>query len=193
MGGDGAPGVLVDDRPHVGLQAGRVPDAKLRHGAGQHLGDGLGDVLLHVEQAQGGAALPGALEGGGRDVLDRLLGQGRGIDDHGVQAAGLGDQGGGMVAGQDHGPADGAGHGRGPGETDPGDPRVRGERRAHALAVAGQELERRHGHTGCMKQAGRLRGDQRGLLSGLCEHRVPDRERGRDLAAEDGQGEVPGG
>ena len=38
------------------------------------------------------AALPGGTECRGQHIGDDLLGQGAGIDDHGVLAAGLGDQ-----------------------------------------------------------------------------------------------------
>src|SRR3546814_4450232 len=62
------------------------------HGTVQHFQDAVGDVLLHIQDPQRRAALAGALEGRGDDVADRLLGQGRGVDDHGVEAAGLGDQ-----------------------------------------------------------------------------------------------------
>ena len=52
----------------------------------------VGDVLLHAEQPQRRAALAGGAESRGDDVVGHLLGQRGGIDDHGVDAAGLGDQ-----------------------------------------------------------------------------------------------------
>ncbi len=85
-------GGLVDDRADIGREQCRVADRQLRHGARQHRQQMIGDVGLDIEQAQRRAALPGALEGGGQHVDDDLLGQCRGIDDHRVLAAGLGDQ-----------------------------------------------------------------------------------------------------
>ena len=58
----------------------------------QHGEDAVGHVFLHAEHTQGRAALAGAVEGGHQHVADDLLGQSRGVHDHGVLAAGFGDQ-----------------------------------------------------------------------------------------------------
>ena len=50
------------------------------------------DVFLHIEAAQGGTALARRLEGGFDDRLHGLFGQGGAVHDHGVQAAGFGDE-----------------------------------------------------------------------------------------------------
>ena len=72
----------VDDRADVGRELRRVADGELVHGALEH-GDGaVGHVLLEVEDAQGRAALAGAVEGGGQHVADDLLGQRGAVDDH---------------------------------------------------------------------------------------------------------------
>jgi hypothetical protein len=58
----------------------------------QHGQHAVGHVLLQAEHAQRRAALAGAVEGRGDDIADHLFGERGGIDDHGVLAAGLGDQ-----------------------------------------------------------------------------------------------------
>ncbi len=68
------------------------PSVKFARGAHHHLEHALGHVVLHAQQAQRRAALAGGAEGGGDDVVGHLLGQRGGVDDHGVDAAGLGDQ-----------------------------------------------------------------------------------------------------
>ncbi len=85
-------GRLVDDRADIGFEQRRVADRELGHRTRQHRQQAVGDVVLHIEEAQRRAALPGAVEGGAQNVDDDLLGQGRGIDDHRVLSAGLGDQ-----------------------------------------------------------------------------------------------------
>ena len=50
------------------------------------------DFILHQQNAQGRAALPGGIEGGGDDIGHRLLRQSGGIDDHRILSAGFGDQ-----------------------------------------------------------------------------------------------------
>jgi len=50
------------------------------------------DVLMHEQGAQRGAALARAAEGRVDDIVHRLLKQRRGIDNHRILAAGLGDE-----------------------------------------------------------------------------------------------------
>ena len=52
----------------------------------------VGDVVLDEEHARRRAALAGAVEGGAHGIAHDLLGQRGGIGDHGVEAAGLGDE-----------------------------------------------------------------------------------------------------
>src|SRR5262249_41864342 len=96
----------------------------------------VGDVLLDEEDAGGGASLTGAVEGGGQDVANRLLRQGGGIDDHGVHAAGLGDEGDDRAATLGQGSVDQIGGLVGAGEGDAVDPRVGEELAADAPAIA---------------------------------------------------------
>ena len=85
-------GVGVDHWAHVGGQALRIAHAAFGHRAAQHLQRVLGHVFLNAQDTQRGAALAGAVEGGGHHVGHHLLGQGGRVDDHGIQAAGFGDQ-----------------------------------------------------------------------------------------------------
>jgi len=82
----------IDDRTDIGRDQRRVADRQLRHRPLQHDQQPVGDVGLQVEQPQRRAALPRTLEGRGQDIDDDLLGKRRGIDDHRVLSAGLGDQ-----------------------------------------------------------------------------------------------------
>ena len=129
------------------------------------------------------------------DVAHDLLGQRRGIDDHRVLPAGLGDQRIGrppsgrsrpascrLIELRDLGRA---------GEHHAGDRSDRRPARAAGLAVARQQLQHAARHAGLVQQAHGLRGDQRRLLGRLGEHRVAGRQRRRDLAGEDRQREVP--
>ena len=69
-----------------------IADLQFARGADDHLDHPVGDVLLHAEQPQRRAALAGGAEGRRHDVVRDLLGQRGRVDDHGVDAAGLGDQ-----------------------------------------------------------------------------------------------------
>ena len=82
----------VDDRPDIGARIGGSPTISASIAPVEHLERPLGDILLQHEQAQGRAALAGRAEGRSDDVLHHLLGERGGIDDHRVDAAGLGDQ-----------------------------------------------------------------------------------------------------
>ena len=82
----------VDHRAHVGAEPRGIADGKLGHGAGKHLHGLVRDIGLQVEHAQSRATLAGALECGCDGVAHDLLGQCRGIHDHGVLATGFGNQ-----------------------------------------------------------------------------------------------------
>ena len=68
------------------------PTLSSRQRAAQHLDHAVGDALVHAQQAQRRAALAGRAEGALHDRVDHLLGQRGAVDDHRVDAAGLGDQ-----------------------------------------------------------------------------------------------------
>src|SRR5690606_13166297 len=89
---DGFARLLVDDRADIHRQPLRVAHFRLGHGALEHVDDAFGYLFLNAEDAQGGTALPGAIESGGHDIHDDLLGQrGRG-DEHRVRPTGFSDQ-----------------------------------------------------------------------------------------------------
>jgi len=180
----------IDDRADVHAHVGRVAQAQLGERALQHVQHAVGDVLLQAQHAQRRAALAGGVEGGGEHVGDHLLGQGGGVHDHRVLAAGLGDQRH-VAAARGEGAVDQRGDLGGAGEHHAAHARIGHQRGADGLAAAGQQLQGRGRDAGLVQQAHREGGDQRRLLGGFGEHRVAGRERGGDLAAEDREREVP--
>ena len=170
---------------------GRVADGELAHRRWSISSTRPAMSSCRHSRAQRRAALAGAVEAGGDDVLHHLLGQRRGIDDHRVLAAGLGDQAaragrraGGQAAVDERAtsvePVKITRH-----------PRVGDQRRAHGLAGAGQQLQHRRRNARRVEQAHRPGGDQRRLLGGLGQHRAAGGQRRRHLADEDRQREVP--
>jgi hypothetical protein len=91
IGGDVGLGLGVDHRPDVGAQVPGIAECQRIHRAEEHLGRSRRYPPAH-RAAQRRAALARRLEGRGDDVAHRLFGQRGGIDDHGVEPAGLGDQ-----------------------------------------------------------------------------------------------------
>ena len=83
---------FVNHRTDVGGQVRRVTDHEAIHRAFEHGQQFVGNVFLYVQHAQRRAALPRALETAGDDVAHCLLWQGGGVNDHGVQATGFGNQ-----------------------------------------------------------------------------------------------------
>ena len=185
------PGAGVDHRADVRGQESRVADAELVHGAGDHVDHAAGDVLLQKQDAQGRAALAGTLEGRGEHVASHLLGQGAGIDDHGVLAAGLGDQGRDRAVAGGERPVDHLRRLGGAGYRDAGDARVARERTADGAAPARQQMQGLVGHPGLVHQAHGTRGDEGRRLGRLGEDGVAGGQRRRHLAGEDRQREVP--
>ena len=184
-------GGLVDNRSDIGRNQCRIADRQLRHRADQHRQQPIGDIGLDIEKAQRRAALSGALEGGGQDIDDNLLGQCRGIDDHRVLPTGLCDQ--------RHDRAGTAGEfeidqprgfGRS-GKGDAGDPGIGDQGSADRLAGPGQQMEHVARDAGLVQQPHRGGGGQGGLLGGLGDNCVAGGERGRDLAGKDRQWEIP--
>ena len=168
-----------------------IANAQLRHRALEHADDVVGDVVLQAEHAQRRAALAGGVEGGGQHVANHLLRQRRGVHDHRVLAAGLGDQKRDVAApgerallmcardlgraGEQHGRArDGRRPARRPRLRRPG---------SNCSASRGMPAS-------CSRRTG-SGGDQRRLLGGLGDNRIAGRQRGRDLAGEDREREIP--
>ena len=82
----------VDHRPDIGRVVERIADDELARRAEQHVDHAPRHVLLEEQHAQRRAALAGAVEGRRQRVVDHLLRQRGGIDDHAILAAGLGNQ-----------------------------------------------------------------------------------------------------
>ena len=184
----------VDHRAHVGVQAVGVAQRPFLQRVAQHGQGAVGHVVLQAQQAQGRAALARRVEGRGQHVGHHLFGQGRRIDHHGVLAAGLGHQGNGLAGGRQAGaelPCDQARHFGGAGEHHAGHLRVRHQGCAHALALAGHQLQRIARHAGFVQEGDHGGGRERCLLGGLGQHGVAGGQGGGHLAAEDGEREVP--
>ena len=186
------PGRLVDDGPDVGRELARVADLQLGHGTLEHLHDLRCHVLLEEEDAQGRAALASRAEGALDRVGDHLLGQGRAVDDHGVEAAGLGDEGADRGVARRHRTGDGPGGLGAAGERHTGDAGVGDERRSDRAALAGQQDQCVRRHARLVQQVHDRGGGQRGGLGGLGDDAVAGGEGGCELAGEDGEREVPG-
>ena len=158
----------------------------------RHLDQPVGGVVGHEQQAQRRAALAGRAEGRDDHVVDHLLAQRRGVDEHGVQAAGLGDERDDRAVARGQRAVDRPG---GVGAAGEGDAVAAADAPTSACAdrraVAGQQVEQVGGQAGVVEQPHRLGGDQRRLFGGLGEHGVAGRQRRGDLAGEDGQREVP--
>ena len=174
----------------MGRRIARIAELEFARGARDHLDHAVGDVLLHAQQPQRRAALAGGAEGRRDHVVGHLLGQRGGVDDHRVDAAGLGDQRHDrrVLAGE-HAVDRARDLGRA-GEGDAGDARI-GDERGADLAVARHELQRARRHAGLVQQAHGRGGDQRRLLGRLRHHGVAGDERRGHLAEEDRQREIP--
>ena len=175
-------GFGVDNRADVGVDQGGVADGQLVHRAFDHGEHVVGHVFLQAENAQGGATLAGAVEGGVEHVHAYLLGQGCGIDDHGVLAAGFGNQHRQVVAFA-QGFVNQFGHFGGAGEDHAVDALVAGQRGAD---VAGTEyqLDGVGRCAGFMQQLDSAVGDQAGLLGRLGQYGVAGNQRGHHFADE---------
>ena len=84
--------LLVDHRADIGRRIERIADHQRLGRAAQHAQHAVGDVVLQAQQPQRRAALAGRAERAGQHVGDHLLGQRGAVDDHRVDAAGLGDE-----------------------------------------------------------------------------------------------------
>ncbi len=85
-------GLTIDHRPDIGRVVERISEPQFTNGPLEHRQQPAGDVVLHKQNAGRGTPLAGAVESRGDHIAHRLLGQGRRIDDHGVQPARLGDK-----------------------------------------------------------------------------------------------------
>ncbi len=168
---------LIDHRSDIGAHVRGIADDQLGHRTLQHLERRIGDILVQEQEPQGGAALAGRQERRGDDVAHHLLGQGGRIHQHGVDAAGLGDQRHdrpGLVVEQ--GAGDGEGHTR--------HVRIGGQRLAD-LRTARNQVDHVGGRAGLKQQPHGGGGDQRRLRRGLGDHCIAGDQGGDNLAGED--------
>ena len=123
---------------------------------------------------------------------DHLLGQRRGIDDHRVLPAGLGDQRHDRPVARGERAVDRPRRLGRAGEGDAGDARIGDQRarRPRRRRPAADAARRRARRPACSSRTA-ARGDQRRLLGRLGDHGVAGGQRRRDLAGEDRQREVP--
>ncbi len=194
MAGDAVARLGVDHRADVGGQAVRIAHRQLGHAALEHGEHAVGHIVLQAQHAQRRAALPRRIESRRQHIRHHLLGQRRRVDDHRVLAAGLGNQRDGRAVGVEAAgqrALQDARHLGRAGEHHALGARIPDQRRADGLASARQQLHRAGRHAGLAQDAHRLRGDQRGLLGGLGQHRVAGGQRRAHLAGEDRQREVP--
>ena len=188
-------GLRVNDGAHVGAQLVRIAHAQLLHGTLQHVQHMVCAVFLQAQQAQGRAALTCRVIGRLQYIAHHLLGQGRRIDHHGVDAASLGNQwhrlamaaqalrqravnvlGHGVGAGKHHGVGIRMGH----------------QCLADGFAFAGQQLQRMGRNASLVQQLHGLRGNQAGLLGRLGNHCIARSQRRGKLPGKDGQRKIPG-
>ena len=184
-------GLGIDHRADVVFAFFRGANLQFGHGALEQIDDPLGNVVLYIEHAQGRATLTGAGEGRLHGILDHLLGQGGGVDDHRVLAAGFGDQCGNRagLVGQ-HTVDDPRGVG-GAGEAHPRQAGIAAEHATQGGTVARQEGDHIARQAGFEHQLQGAGGNQAGLLGRLGQHAVTGQQRGADLAQVNGQREVP--
>ena len=183
-------GVIVDHRSHIDARIARVTDFQFGRGARDHPDHAVCDIFLHAEEPQGRAALPGRAESRGDDIIGDLFGKRGRIDNHRIDAAGLGDQRhDGTVFGRERAidvPGD---FGRA-GEGDAGDARI-GDECGAERAVARREMQRRGRNAGAVEQFDRRGGDERRLFGRFRHHDIAGGECRRDLAEEDREREIP--
>src|SRR3989454_3239718 len=181
----------VDDRADVGVGLGRVADFQLGEGAREELQQARRAAGVDEQDARRRAALACALEGGDHAVVDDLLGERRGVDDHRVVAAGFGDERHDRPRALRQREIDALRGLDRAGEGDAGDARI-GDQGCAYLAVAGHALNGEFRNTCLSEYFYRLKTDPWRLLRGLGDHRVARGKRGGDLAGEDGERKVPG-
>ena len=174
----------------MGRGLARIADFQFAHGADEHREHRLGNIVLQAKKPQRRTALAGRTEGRRDDVVDHLLGQSGGVDDHGIDAAGFGDQrhDRSVLGGEraiDRTPDLGRAR-----EADAGSTRI-GDEACADFAVAGQQVKRGRRYAGLMQKRHRARGNERGLLGGLRHHRIAGRKRRCDLAEKDRQRKIP--
>src|SRR5437667_2229674 len=181
----------VDDWADVGVRLGRVAYFQLGERAREELQHARRAAGVDEQDALRRAALAGALKGGDHDVVDDLLGERRGVDDHRVVPAGFGDERHDRPRALRQREIDALRGLDRAGESDAGNARI-GDQGCAYLAVAGHALNGEFRNTCLSEYFYRFEADPRCLLRRLGDHRVARGKRGGDLAGEDGERKVPG-
>ena len=186
--------LAVDHRADVDAQMLGIAHRAFGHRALQHLDGPLCDVRLHAQHPQRRAALTGAVESRGDDVVDDLLHQRGRVDHHRVLPAGFCDQRHRMAEGVEP-PGDraleDARHLRRAGEEHALHPRIGHQRSTDGVAGTRQQLQNAGRQAGRVEDFDRLRRNQRRLFGRLGQHGVAGSQRCGDLADEDRQREIP--
>ena len=184
-------GLGIDHRAHVGGQQGRVADIQLGERAADHLDHAIGNAFVHTQQTQRRAALTRRTEGALHHRIDHLLGQGGAVDDHRVDAAGLGDQRHDGAVFRGEGAVDDLGHGGRAGEAHAGRACIGDQRGADGFTRAVQQRQRIVRHAGFVQQRDKTLRDRRRLFGRFGGHAVAGDERRGNLAREDREREIP--
>ena len=148
---DGVKGLAVNHRADVGGQIGRMAQHQLLRRTLNHRDDVVGNAFVHTQQPQRRAALASRAKSALHHRVRHLLGQRGAVDQHGIDAAGLGNQrrDGTVFGGQRA--VDGAGHGCRAGEHHPGHAGCGHQRCTHRVPRAIEQLQRALGHAGFMQ------------------------------------------
>ena len=123
--------------------------------------------------------------------VGHLLGQGGAVHQHGVDAAGLGNQRHDGAVFRSEGAVDDFGDLRGAGEDDARHARRCHQRRTHGFARAVQQLQRTLRHPGSMQEFDRFPRHARRLLGRFGQHGIARGQRGGHLAYKDRQWKIP--
>jgi len=84
--------LAIDNRADMGFDIARVADMEFAGGSRDHLNSGDPRIVLDAEQPQRRTALTGGAKRGNDHIIGYLFGKSRGVDDHCIDTAGLGDQ-----------------------------------------------------------------------------------------------------
>ena len=150
----------------------------------------VGDVLLEEQHARRRAALARGIECGPHGVAHHLLGERAAVGDHGIDAAGLGDERDERAAPVGERRLDRPSGRVRAGKGDAGDARILGQHRADR-PVTRHKLQHLAGDARRVHQLDGKEGRDRRLLGGFGDHGVAGRERGGDLPDEDREREIP--
>ena len=191
MRADVAASGCVDHGPDVGRGRPRVAQFEFACRAFEHGQHRCCYLALQEQRAQRRTTLPCAVKCRGKNIAYDLFRQRGGIDDHGIDAAGFGDQHGIRIEMRGQRGVDTAGTRQRTGETHAGNARIAGQGATHMLAIAWQQDQHVARHARQVQQRYRAGGHQRGLLGGLGDYRITRDQRRRHLAGEDRKRKIP--